>query len=79
MITKFDSLCNVTGEILCSHARATASPKKYTSLVRWIHFLIDYSLLFDGEFILASRRFSRYITIVIDNNEMSGVGNGKNL
>ena len=77
MITKFDSLCNVTGEIVCS--RTTVSPKKFASMVRWVHYLMDYSLLFDGEFILASRRFSRYITIVIDNNEMSGVGNGKSL
>ena len=77
MITKFDSLCNVTGEIVC--CGTTVSPKKFVPLVRWVHNLIDYSLLYDGEFILASRRFSRYITIVIDNNEMSGVGNGKNL
>jgi hypothetical protein len=31
------------------------------------------------EFILASRGFSRYISFVIDNIEISGATNGKNL
>ena len=77
MITKFDSLCNVTGEIVC--CGITVSPKKFAPLVRWVHNLIDYSFLFDGEFILASRGFSHYINFVIDNIEICGVANGKNL
>jgi hypothetical protein len=35
--------------------------------------------MFIAEFLLASRGFSRYIILVTDNIEMSGVANGKNL
>jgi hypothetical protein len=38
-----------------------------------------YPSLFVREFILASGGFSRYINSVIDNLEISGVANGKNL